>query len=117
MCYGDALVYKCINCGILTRSQECSQLTTTLMVMDCAYRNRVSLFPLALGSSQGTGTINAAADNRGNVVLNQIVKDEPPQQFLEPIHIIIEASDSIFTGVNLEDMSISLRKMDVVICC
>jgi FkbM family methyltransferase len=88
-------------------------LTTTLMVTDCAHRNRVSLFPLALGSSRGNGTINAAADNRGNAVVNQIVKDKPTQRILAPIPIIIETLDSIFAGVNLEDLSVPLMKMDV----
>jgi FkbM family methyltransferase len=91
-----------------------AQLTTTLMVMECAYRNRVSLFPLALGSSQGNGTINAAKDNRGNAVVNQVIKDRASQTFLEPIPIIIEALDSIFAGVDLEDLSVpTLMKMDV----
>jgi FkbM family methyltransferase len=92
-----------------------AQVTTTLMVMDCVHRNRVSLFPLALGSSRGNGTMNAAVDNRGNAVVNQIGKDKkkPNQHILEPIPITIETLDSIFAGVNLEDLSVPLMKMNV----
>lgn len=88
-----------------------AQLTSTLMAMDTSYRNRIALFPIALGASQGNSTINQASDNRGNAVVGKLVKDVEGQQFLPPIPILVETLDSIFDFTN--DWTVPLIKMDV----
>jgi FkbM family methyltransferase len=65
-------------------------------------RDRVSLFPIALGSEKGGSTINAAKGNMGNAVVGTQIKDNtrPNQQFHKPIKIRIERLDSILDTNN-----------------
>mmetsp|Transcript_24761 Transcript_24761/g.53598 ORF Transcript_24761/g.53598 Transcript_24761/m.53598 type:complete len:357 (+) Transcript_24761:188-1258(+) len=89
-----------------------AQLTTTLMAMDPAYRNRVALFPIALGSERGSSTIHTAADNRGNALVGQPVPDYKNQMFLPPVQISVEALDDLI-DLNDGDVAFPLIKMDV----
>jgi hypothetical protein len=75
------------------RNQFC--LTNTLMALPRELRERVSLFPIALGSEKGRSTINAAEGNMGNAVVGTQIQDKPDQQFREPIPIRIERLESI----------------------
>lgn len=85
-------------------------LTTTLMALPSETRSRVHLFPLALGASPGRSTIHVAANNRGNSIVSQSVKDQgqPGQQFLEPMPISIERLDDILAP----DQNVAVMKMD-----
>lgn len=89
-------------------------LTSTLMGMGAEYRNRVSLFPIALGSEAGSSTINAAKDNWGNSVVGKVIKDQPSQQFDAAIPIRIERLDSILDMGSNDDhgLHVPLMKMD-----
>jgi hypothetical protein len=51
-------------------------LTSTLMALPQELRDRVSLFPIALGSEKGSSTINAAHGNMGNSVVGTQIKDD-----------------------------------------
>jgi FkbM family methyltransferase len=86
-------------------------LTSTLMAIDSSYRNRIALFPIALGATKGNSTINQAANNRGNSVVGKVVKDYDGQDFLPPISIQVETLDSIFEST--KDLDVFLMKMDV----
>jgi FkbM family methyltransferase len=91
------------------RNQFC--LTNTLMGLTQELRDRVSLFPIALGSEKGSSTINAAQGNMGNAVVGSQIKDKPGQQFLEPIPIRLERLDSIL-NTNDEGWNIPVMKID-----
>jgi FkbM family methyltransferase len=86
-------------------------LTQTLMALSQELRDRVSLFPIALGSEKGSSTINTAHGNMGNAVIGSPIKDTPGQQFHEPIPIRIERLDSIL-NTNDEGWNVPLMKVD-----
>jgi FkbM family methyltransferase len=86
-------------------------LTNTLMGLSQELRDRVSLFPIALGSEKGGSTINAALGNMGNAVVGSQIKDGPAQQFREPIPIRIERLDSIL-NTNNPGWNVPVMKID-----
>jgi FkbM family methyltransferase len=90
-----------------------AQLTTTLMVNDVKYRNRVALFPLGLSDQSGRSSIHQAVNNRANAVVGQSVQDEGTQEFLDGIPISLERLDHVFEEVDLEKLTIPVVKMDV----
>jgi FkbM family methyltransferase len=91
------------------RNQFC--LTNTLMAVPREVRERVSLFPIALGSENGSSTINAAEGNMGNSVVGTQIQDDPNQLFHKPIPIRIERLDSILNMNNL-GWKVPLLKID-----
>lgn len=91
------------------RNQFC--LTNTLMGLTQELRDRVSLFPIALGSGKGSSTINAAQGNMGNAVVGSQIKDGPGQKFREPIPIRLERLDSILNTEN-QGWNIPVMKID-----
>jgi FkbM family methyltransferase len=92
------------------RNQFC--LTNTLMALPQELRDRVSLFPIALGTEKGSSTINEAQEgNMGNAVVGTQIKDDPTQPFLEPIPIRIERLDSIL-NTNNQGWNVPLMKID-----
>jgi FkbM family methyltransferase len=91
------------------RNQFC--LTNTLMALSQELRDRVSLFPIALGSEKGSSSINAAQGNMGNSVVGTQIKDDPSQQFHKPIPIRIERLDTILNTNNL-GWNVPLLKID-----
>jgi FkbM family methyltransferase len=86
-------------------------LTNTLLALPQDFRDRVSLFPIALGAEKGSSTINAAKGNMGNSVVGTVIKDEAEQQFLDPIPIRIERLDSIL-NTNNPGWNVPLLKID-----
>jgi FkbM family methyltransferase len=88
-------------------------MTSTLMTLSQDQRDRVSLFPIALGSETGSSTINAAKGNFGNSIVGTTVSDHgvDDQEFLAPISIRIERIDSILDTDNL-GWNVPLMKMD-----
>lgn len=72
-------------------------LTSTLAKLEPELRKRVYVFPVALGSAPGESKIYAAADNKGNAVVGQEIKDKghPNQTFLEPLKIPVERLDDL----------------------
>lgn len=84
-------------------------LTSTLVKMDKHYRDRVFLFPIALGKEASASTINGAKNNQGNSVVGKVIKDpgNPQQAFDEPFPIQVEPLDAL-----LKPLPISLIKMD-----
>jgi FkbM family methyltransferase len=86
-------------------------VTQTLMALSQELRDRVSLFPIALGSEKGSSTINTAQGNMGNAVIGSPIKDTPGQQFREPIPIRIERLDSIL-NTNDEGWNVPVMKVD-----
>jgi FkbM family methyltransferase len=86
-------------------------LTNTLMALPQELRDRVSLFPIALGSETGSSTINSAIGNMGNSVVGTVIKDDTMQQFFDPIPIRIEPLDSIL-NTNNPGWNIPLLKID-----
>lgn len=71
-------------------------LTSTLMKLENHVRERITLFPFALGSESFESTIIAAKNNRGNsIVGGKKIQDHRSQQFTEPIQIFVESLDSI----------------------
>jgi FkbM family methyltransferase len=88
-------------------------MTSTLMALSQDQRDRVSLFPIALGSETGNNTINAAKGNFGNSVVGTTVSDNGvnAQKFHPPIPIRVERMDSILDTDNL-GWNVPLMNMD-----
>jgi FkbM family methyltransferase len=84
-------------------------LTATLSKLDKELRNRVTLFPVALGENTGSSTINMAIGNYGNSVVSKIVKDGVGQQFLPPIPIQVEKLDDL---LDTSHINAGLMKLD-----
>jgi len=96
------------------RDQFC--LTSTLVALSQEQRDRVSLFPIALGNEKGSGsTIYAAKGNMGNSVVGVVVKDRAnrisTQDLYPPIPIQIERLDTNF-NTDSDAWNIPLMKMD-----
>jgi FkbM family methyltransferase len=89
-------------------------MTSTLMTLPQDQRDRVSLFPIALGSEIGSSTINAAKGNFGNAVVGTTVSDHgvDDQKFFASIPIRVECIDTILNTDNLGG-NVPLMKMDV----
>ncbi len=85
-------------------------LTETLRGLPKKYRDRVVLFPLALGSSRGSNTIYGASDNLGNSVVGKVVKDYAVQTFSKEnqFEIQIERLDDLLNG----GFNVPLIKLD-----
>jgi FkbM family methyltransferase len=88
-----------------------AKLTLTLMNLDVMHRNRVFLYPIALGDRAHTNVINRATDNSGNAVVEMVIRDEEEQQIAPPVSIEVDTLDSIFEPV-LTEARIALIKMD-----
>jgi FkbM family methyltransferase len=88
-------------------------MTSSLMALSQDQRERVSLFPIALGSEAGSSTINSAKGNFGNSVVGMTIPDHgvEDQEFLKPIPIRIERIDSILDTDNA-GWNVPLMKMD-----
>lgn len=91
------------------KNQFC--LTSTLMALSQEQRDRVSFFPIALGSDEGSSTIHAAKGNMGNSVVGSVIKDSGFQSFYPPMPIQVERLDTIFNTDN-DAWNIPLMKMD-----
>ncbi len=91
--------------------RQLAQLTTTLMVSDVKYRNRVAVFPLGLAAESGRSNIHQAVDNRANAVVGSIVQDEGTQEFLDGLPISLERLDNVFEVFDLVKLPIPLVKM------
>jgi FkbM family methyltransferase len=89
-------------------------MTSTLMTLSQDQRDRVSLFPIALGAETASSTINAAKGNFGNSVVGMAVADHgvDDQQFFAPIPIRVERIDSIL-DIDNPSWNVPLTKMDV----
>jgi FkbM family methyltransferase len=85
-------------------------LTSTLSKMAEKYRNRFTLFPIALGDKEASSTINAAQDNMGNSVVGKQVKGYNAQTFLDPIPIQVERLDDVLNIAG--DSHVPLMKLD-----
>ena len=88
-------------------------LTSTLMKMDQSYRDRVYLFPIALGANGTEAIINTAVDNPGNSVVGTQVKDHKDQVFLPPVGIRVMRMDSLLSfSMKSRDLRIPIMKLD-----
>jgi FkbM family methyltransferase len=83
-------------------------LTSTLAKLSSDEKERIHLFPIALGQERGNSTIHVAKHNRGNAVVGHPVPDFPGQEFLSPMHIHIESLDDIIA----DNVMIDFLKMD-----
>jgi FkbM family methyltransferase len=90
------------------RNQFC--LTSTLSKMAEKYRNRFTLFPIALGNKEASSTINAPLNNMGNSVVGKQIKDFVRQEFSEAIPIRVERLDDVLDIVG--DRHVPLMKLD-----
>lgn len=73
-----------------------AQLTATLMSMPASYRDRVALFPVALGSSSYTSYVHQAKNNRGHTMVgDKFAPESRGQTSMPPFHIHVEPLDSI----------------------
>jgi len=86
-------------------------ITSTLLGLDAGVRQRVALFPFALGDlTVNDALINAAVGNLGNSAIGASVQDNSKQTFHPPEHIQIKALDSLNVANHLD---IPLMKMDI----
>ena len=86
-------------------------ITSTLLGLNADLRQRVALFPFAVGDQTvNDALINAAVNNLGNSAIGVTVQDGPHQTFFPPEHIQIKALD--FLNV-VNHLDIPLMKMDV----
>lgn len=83
-------------------------MTSTFMKMEEQYRNRIHLFPIALGSESAASTIHMASDNRGHAVVSKVIRINKKATFLPPMPIRVEPLDSIVK----ETATVHLIKMD-----
>jgi FkbM family methyltransferase len=69
----------------------------TMRKLHSSYQKRLLLFPVALGSEQGTNKIFTAEGNAGNSIVGKIIKDSPKQQFdeMKQFDIYVERLDHI----------------------
>ena len=101
-------------------------VTNTLMAQPKYIRDRVAFFPIGLGLvSSRDSVIYQASDNRGNSVVDAVIKDNDKQIMLPPIPIVLERLDAILppnspivasTGNDTKSSSsklLKLIKMDV----
>jgi len=87
------------------------RLTSTLSRLPSELRKRVYVYPVALGTQQGSSEIHVAADNRGNAVVGKKIYDigYHHQEFLKPLPIPIEVMDEL---LDASRANIQLVKMD-----
>lgn len=83
-------------------------MTSTFMKLDESLRNRIHLFPIALGANSAASTIHMASDNRGHAVVSKVIRINKKATFLEPMPIRVEPLDKIFKP----ETTIHLMKMD-----
>jgi len=83
-------------------------MTSTFMKLEKKYRNRINLFPIALGAESSKSTIHMASDNRGHAVVSKIIRINNKSSFLPPMPIRVEPLDSIMNPT----ATIHLMKMD-----
>ena len=86
-------------------------LWSTISRLDKSLRDRVVVFPIALGSEEGSSTIYSAKDNMGNSVVGKIVKDYDAQKFSksEEHTVQIERLDSV---LKTDSLHVQLMKLD-----
>jgi len=83
-------------------------MTSTFMALDAELRNRIHLFPIALGAESSQSTIHMASDNRGHAVVSKVIRINNKATFLPPMNIRVEPLDSIIK----ESTVVHLIKMD-----
>ena len=83
-------------------------MTSTFMKLEEKYRNRIHLFPIALGAESAASTIHMASDNRGHAVVSKVIRINNKATFLPPMPIRVEPLDSIVK----DKATIHLMKMD-----
>eukprot|EP00591_Stephanopyxis_turris_P005672 CAMPEP_0195507144 /NCGR_PEP_ID=MMETSP0794_2-20130614/644_1 /TAXON_ID=515487 /ORGANISM="Stephanopyxis turris, Strain CCMP 815" /LENGTH=379 /DNA_ID=CAMNT_0040633723 /DNA_START=269 /DNA_END=1408 /DNA_ORIENTATION=+ len=88
-------------------------LTTTLLSLDESFRNRVSLFPFALGRAKAAGSVlHTAIENEGNSVLGPLPTDKNDENLYDSVTVNVERLDSMFDKV--DDLNIALMNMNVL---
>jgi FkbM family methyltransferase len=83
-------------------------MTSTFMKLEENLRNRIHLFPIALGAESSESTIHMASDNRGHAVVSKVIRINKKATFLPPLTIRVEPLDSIIK----KNTVIHLVKMD-----
>ncbi|CAB9501299.1 Inherit from COG: Methyltransferase [Seminavis robusta] len=83
-------------------------MTSTFMRLDETLRDRIHLFPIALGAESAESTIHMASDNRGHAVVSKVIKINNRATFLPPMPIRVEPLDSIVH----DGTRVHLMKMD-----
>jgi FkbM family methyltransferase len=83
-------------------------MTSTFMKLEENVRNRIHLFPVALGAESSESTIHMASDNRGHAVVSKVIRINNKATFLPPMPIRVEPLDSIIKN----NVVIHLVKMD-----
>ena len=86
-------------------------LISTLHALPAEVRNRIAVFPIALGDVKSLSTIFSAKNNMGNSVVGSVIKDRDSQVFeeKEQHQVHIERLDSVLSE-NILD--VGLMKMD-----
>jgi FkbM family methyltransferase len=83
-------------------------MTSTFMELEESLRNRIHLFPIALGAESSESTIHMASDNRGHAVVSKVIRINRRASFLPPIPIRVEPLDDILK----DSTTVHLMKMD-----
>jgi FkbM family methyltransferase len=83
-------------------------MTSTFMQLDEKLRNRIHLFPIALGAEPSESTIHMASDNRGHAVVSKVIRINRRASFLAPMPIHVEPLDDILEN----KATVHLIKMD-----
>lgn len=85
-------------------------LKKTISDLGPSFQNRVSLFPIGLGSEEGTFTIYSGHDNLGNSVIGTKIPDYENAKFSEEFQfeISVDRLDSLIRN----DIDVRLVKMD-----
>lgn len=83
-------------------------MTSTFMGFEKKYRDRIHLFPIALGAESSDSTIHMASDNRGHAVVSKVIRINKKATFLPPMPIRVEPLDSILK----DSTKVHLMKMD-----
>lgn len=88
-------------------------MTSTFMQLEESLRNRIHLFPIALGAESSESTIHMASDNRGHAVVSKAIRINRRASFLAPMAIRVEPLDNIMK----ETATVHLMKMDAQGMC
>lgn len=88
-------------------------LTSTLGRLPLRLRQRVTLFPVALGSQPTMSTLHTAAGNFGNSAVSKPNPDYENQKIMEPIPIPVEVMDDLINSTMVPLLQVGVMKLDV----
>lgn len=88
-------------------------LTSTLGRLPLRLRQRVTVFPVALGSQPTMSTLHTAKGNYGNSAISKPIPDFEGQRFNKAIPIPVEVMDDLINSTMVPQLKVGVMKLDV----